>query len=135
MKALPLLINLTQLHTPDLVHLVRRDQRQEATRKKESQLDSQEAGKEGMLGLLQRAESIGHPELNATDVFGLFKHVSGVTLKALEIVSRRGFAAQDHLASILRQFPSLESLKIHLKIYDCRGGINPVLLANPAYAG
>lgn len=31
--------------------------------------------------------------------------------------------------------PSLESLKIHLKIYNCRGGINPVLLANPAYAG
>lgn len=98
MKALPLSINLTQLHTPDLIHLVRRDRRQEATRKKESQLDSQEAGKEGMLGLLQRAESIGHPELKATDVLGLFKHVSGATLKALEILSRRGFAAQDHLA-------------------------------------
>ena len=133
-KALPLLINLTQLHTPDLVPLVRRDRRQEAAmRKKKGKLESQEAGKDGMLGLLQRAESIGHPNLKATDILGLFKHVNGASLRALEFTSRRGSAEQGHLASILEQFSGLETLKIHLKIYDCRGGIHPVLRVNPAY--
>lgn len=138
--ALPRLPNLKQLYTPDLVQFAQAD-RQERTRRAAMGIFTDdalrpyrlelEAQEEAILGLVQRAQSIMHPEMTPTGLLALFTHISGANLKALGFTSPNDRSQAIDLAAILHHFPNLESLKIHLDVLDERSALNPILDHDP----
>ncbi|KWU43279.1 hypothetical protein RHOSPDRAFT_35152 [Rhodotorula sp. JG-1b] len=135
------LIRALPLHTPELVGDLRFGLRHIVDRANEMELDPDdiraytleyEEREKVILGLLERAEAIVHSMAVPQDLLSSFERISGANLKTLEVNAIADDTHPAEFALILDKFPNLDSLTVHIELFNDHGALKPVLLGDPA---
>lgn len=138
-RTLPHLPNLTELHTPDLIGDLRAGLRRSLDEAEQLNLGPEAVSvyrclyrerEEAILSLLERVESIVYPIAVPRDLLNSFEHISGVNLKTLVVnVMADDPQSTVDFAALLDKFLNLESLTVHVEMFDAHGALNSILVA------